>query len=228
MCRRNWFHYDLRVCTELQVLSKTAPRLWFYANKKYKIGNFARRTAWQRHIRPSITQDGSDNFSSRISGKLSTIATSNVIFSRTAHRIAAKFCMTIKKIKPNDIFQLCVHSFSTLKKWKMMPKSAKTRWSQKGWYNKPTNYNFNEFFTWKIWCSQNATNQSKSTVELGYMCPRVLFGPPAVTVTKKMKFKKILLLRCIHHFKSDIIINKMDHIRLSGTEPSSVILSQTM
>ena len=27
----NWFYYDLRVCTELQVLSKTASRLWFYA-----------------------------------------------------------------------------------------------------------------------------------------------------------------------------------------------------
>ena len=37
------------------------------------------------------------------------------------------------------------------------------------------------------------------------------------------KLKKRLLLRCIHHFKSDLI-NDMDHI--SGTEPSSVILSQ--
>ena len=33
--------------------------------------------------------------------------------------------------------------------------------------------------------------------------------------------------RCIHHFKSDLI-NNMDHMRISGTEPSSVILSQTM
>ena len=31
-------------------------------------------------------------------------------------------------------------------------------------------------------CSQNATNPSKSTVELGYMCNRGLFGPPAVTL----------------------------------------------
>ena len=30
----------------------------------------------------------------------------------------------------------------------------------------------------------------------------------------------------IHHFKSDLI-NNMDHMRISGTEPSSVILSQT-
>ena len=40
------------------------------------------------------------------------------------------------------------------------------------------------------------------------------------------KCKKILLLRCIHHFISDLI-NNMDHMRISGTEPSYVILSQT-
>ena len=28
----------------------------------------------------------------------------------------------------------------------------------------------------------NATNQPKSTVEVGYMCPRGLTGPPAVAV----------------------------------------------
>ena len=38
--------------------------------------------------------------------------------------------------------------------------------------------------------------------------------------------KKRLILRCIHHFKSDEIYN-MDHMRISGTEPSSVILNQT-
>ena len=50
MCRRNLYHYDLRVCTELQVLSKTASRLWFYAYKKYKNGNSARRTASLRLV----------------------------------------------------------------------------------------------------------------------------------------------------------------------------------
>ena len=39
------------------------------------------------------------------------------------------------------------------------------------------------------------------------------------------ELNKRLLLRCIHHFKSDLI-NDLDHIRISGTEPSSVILSQ--
>ena len=47
----------------------------------------------------------------------------------------------------------------------------------------------------------NATNQPK------YMCPRGLIGPPAVTLTKYLKYKKRLLLRCIHHFKSDLINN---------------------
>ena len=30
----------------------------------------------------------------------------------------------------------------------------------------------------------NATNQQKSILELGYMCPRGLTGPPAATLTK--------------------------------------------
>ena len=121
MFRRNWFHYYLRVCTELQVLSKTVSPLWFYAYKKYKNGNSARRTYLQLPIRPSITQNGSDNFSSGISGNLQKIATSNIIFSRTADRIAVKFCMTIRKIKPNDIFQNFVHSTSTLRSWLYLP-----------------------------------------------------------------------------------------------------------
>ena len=40
------------------------------------------------------------------------------------------------------------------------------------------------------------------------------------------RFKTRLLLRCIHNFKSDFI-NNIDHMRISGIEPSSVILSQT-
>ena len=67
-------------------------------------------------------------------------------------------------------------------------------------------------------------NQQKLTVELGYMCPQELFGQQAVTLTKKLKLK-ILLIRYIHHFKSDLI-NNNDHMRISGTEPSIVILSQ--
>ena len=41
-----------------------------------------------------------------------------------------------------------------------------------------------------------------------------------------LKYKKSILLSCLHHFKSDAI-NNMDHIRNSDTELSSVILIQT-
>ena len=33
----------------------------------------------------------------------------------------------------------------------------------------PQNYNFNNFKYGKVWCSPNASNQPKSTVEFGYM-----------------------------------------------------------
>ena len=36
----------------------------------------------------------------------------------------------------------------------------------------------------------NAINQPKSNVELGYMCPRGLIGPPAVTLTKYLNMKR--------------------------------------
>ena len=39
-----------------------------------------------------------------------------------------------------------------------------------------------------------------------------------------LKYKKRLLIRCIHHFKSDLI-NNMDHMFISGTEPE-IRLSQ--
>ena len=33
-----------------------------------------------------------------------------------------------------------------------------------------------------------------------------------------LEYKKRILLRCIHHFKSDLN-NTMDHMRISGNEP---------
>ena len=106
-------------------------------------------------------------------------------------------------------------------------KSAKTNWSQKGLWINPKNYNFNKFKHGKCWCSRNVTNQLKSTVELGCMCPQGLSGPSAVTLTKWVKWLKYKKRpRCIHHFKSDFI-NNMEHMRISETELSSVIRSQT-
>ena len=77
-----------------------------------------------------------------------------------------------------------------------MPKSVKLSLSQKGWCNKPTKLQFHSILTRKIFMLSNATNQPKSTVELGYMCPQGLLGPPAVTLTKELKYEKRLLLRC--------------------------------
>ena len=48
-------------------------------------------------------------------------------------------------------------------------------------------------------------------------------GSERVNGVELMKFK--INLRCLHHFKSDLI-NNMDHVRISGTKPTSVILSQ--
>ena len=63
---------------------------------------------------------------------------------------------------------------------------------------------------------------------IGCIWPQGLSGPPAVTLlTKRVKWLKYKKRsRCIHHFKSDFIHN-MEHMRISGTEPSSVILRQT-
>ena len=49
---------------------------------------------------------------------------------------------------------------------------------------------------------------------------------PAVPLTKYLKYKKRLLLSYIHYLKTGLIYS-MDHMLFSGTEPSSVILSQT-
>ena len=58
------------------------------------------------------------------------------------------------------------------------------------WSNSSDNHQEDEIekeTSTKIWHSQNATNQPKSTVELGFMCPRGLqnvSGPPTVTLNK--------------------------------------------
>ena len=62
-----------------------------------------------------------------------------------------------------------------------MPKNTYTRWSRKGCCYKPIKLQFQSIFKTEILMLPNATNQPKLTVELGYMCPRGLPGPPAVT-----------------------------------------------
>ena len=45
-----------------------------------------------------------------------------------------------------------------------------------------------------------ATNQLTSIKELGYMCPRGLSSPQAVTLTEFLKYKKRLVLRYIKSY----------------------------
>ena len=58
---------------------------------------------------------------------------------------------------------------------------------------------------------------------------RIAIGTSCASLNLKSLFviykiyRKIILLRCLHHFKSDLI-NNMDHMCISGTEPSSVVL----
>ena len=76
---------------------------------------------------------------------------------------------------------------------KMCPKMPTQAKAKRDGVINTQNYNLNQCLHRKYWCSQNATNQPKSIVELGYMCPRGLTGPPAVTLTKKWKYRKRLL-----------------------------------
>ena len=133
--------------------------------------------------------------------------------------------MRISDTEPSSVILSQTMQFKKLKSDN--PKVPKQAEAKRDGVINPQNYNFNIFIHGKFGCSKNATNQSKSTVELGYMCPRGLSGSPAVTLNKKLKFERRLSIRCIHHFELDLI-NNMDHMRISGTEPSSVILSQTM
>ena len=62
-----------------------------------------------------------------------------------------------------------------------VPKVPKQAKAKRGWCNKPKELQFQSILTRTILILFNATNQPKSTVELGYMCSRGLLGPPAVT-----------------------------------------------
>ena len=73
----------------------------------------------------------------------------------------------------------------------MPPKQAE---SERDGVINPKNYNFNKFKYGNFLCSQNATSQPKSTVELGYMCQRKLSGAPTVTLSKYLKYRNIIYL----------------------------------
>ena len=90
--------------------------------------------------------------------------------------------MRISGTEPSSVILSQKRNFQTFAK--RCPKRAKTSRSQKGWCNKPTKLQFQTILPRKILMLSNVTNQPELTVELGYMCPRGLTGPPAVTLTK--------------------------------------------
>ena len=61
----------------------------------------------------------------------------------------------------------------------MVPQSAQTIRRQTGWCDKPTKLQFQSILTRTILMLSKITNQPKSTIEFGYMCPWGLTGPPA-------------------------------------------------
>ena len=90
--------------------------------------------------------------------------------------------MRISGTEPSSVVLSQTMKFKKLKiDTPNVPKQADAK---KGWCNKPTQLQFQSILTLKILMLSDATNQPKSTVELGYMCPRGLSGQPAVTLTK--------------------------------------------
>ena len=85
----------LRVCMELQILSKTACPLCFTLTK-------STRTVTLQDVSLLNLKSGGPNATTKVtilvreySKNHQKITTSNVIFSRTTDRIAGKFCMRI-------------------------------------------------------------------------------------------------------------------------------------
>ena len=84
-------------------------------------------------------------------------------------------------LNPHQLFLAKQRSFKRL-----CPTCAKTSWCQKAYLVNPQFTISINFKHESFWCSQNAKNQLKLTVELGYMCPRGLSGPPAIRFQKLM------------------------------------------
>ena len=104
-----------------------------------------------------------------------------------------------------------------------MPKQAEAK--RDGVIN-PQNYNFNQFLTREILMLSKRYESTEVDRRTWLHVPSGTHWSTSSDTQRVVQIKKRLLLRCIHHFKSDLI-NNMDHMRISGTKPSSVILSQT-
>ena len=90
--------------------------------------------------------------------------------------------MRISGIEPSSVILSQTMKFQKLES--DVPKVPKQAEAKRDGVINPQNYNLNQLKHGNFDALKNATNQPKSTVELGYMCPRGLTGPPAVTLTK--------------------------------------------
>ena len=90
--------------------------------------------------------------------------------------------MRISGTEPSSVILRQIKYFKKLRS--DAQKASKQAEAKRDGVINPQNYNLNQFEHRKFWCSQNATNRPKSTVERGYVCHRGLTGPPAVTLTK--------------------------------------------
>ena len=94
--------------------------------------------------------------------------------------------MRISGTEPSSVI---LSQKSIFKSWKEMTQTCQKAEAKRSvgiTHNMKISNNFN---TENLMLS-NATNQPKSIVELGYMCPRGLTGPSALTLTKYLKYKE--------------------------------------
>ena len=77
------------------------------------------------------------------------------------------------RISGNETSSVILRQTKWFQKWKMWTrKCPKQAEANREGVSKSQNYNLNQFLYRTFWCSQHATNQPKSTLELCYMCPR--------------------------------------------------------
>ena len=84
------------------------------------------------------------------------------------------------RISGNAPSSVILSQTELFKKLEWLPESAKTKLKPKGIVQQTHKITISIILVLKIFMLLNAKNQPKLTVELGYMCPWGLTGPPAV------------------------------------------------
>ena len=133
------------------------------------------------------------------------------------------------RISGTEPSSLILSQTCSIKSWKVITQKCQIKQAEAkrdGVIN-PQNYNFNQFKTRKILMLSERYESTKVDRRTWLHLPS---GTHWLTSSDTHQVVEIQIETlnnwCIHHFKSDLIYN-MDHKRISGTEPSSVILIQT-